>query len=352
MPTKPLPADANLDHLKNQARDLRKAYAAKDPQAIQRVREFHPRFTAAELTPSAAQFAIAREYGFESWARLRRRLENPEHAEPMSPALKQAVDLFDAGDAAGLRSFLQGHPGLVRERASFEGVNYFRNPTLLQFVAENPIRRGQLPSNIIELAQIILDAGAREARDELDETLGLVCSGRVPRECGAQIPLIRLLCDAGANPDAAMGPALTHGEFEAVNELTRHGARVSLPVAAATGRQEAARRTLEGSNAEERHRALALAAQFGHVAILRLLLDAGEDSSRYNPIGYHSHSTPLHQAALAGHFEAVRLLVERGALLDLRDTFHQGTPAGWAGHAGHKEIEAYLNAHARNALQL
>jgi peptide-methionine (S)-S-oxide reductase len=243
----------------------------------------------------------------------------------------------------GLRSFLADHPGLVCERALFEGTNYFRNPTLLQFVAENRIRCGKLPKNIVELAQVILDVGAREARNELDETLGLVCSGRISREFGAQIPLIGLLYGAGANPDAALEPALAHGEFEAVEELVRRGARMSLPVAAATRRSDDARRTLGGSDAGERHRALALAAQFGHVEILRLLLDAGEEPSRYNPVGFHSHSTPLHQAALAGHFEAVRLLVERGARLELRDMRYQGTPAGWASHAGHRDIEGWLN---------
>jgi ankyrin repeat protein len=73
-----------------------------------------------------------------------------------------------------------------------------------------------------------------------------------------------------------------------------------------------------------------------------MLLDAGEDPRRYNPVGCHSHSTPLHQAALAGHFELVRLLVERGARIDIEDTLWHGTPAGWAHHEGRTEIEAYL----------
>jgi ankyrin repeat protein len=75
---------------------------------------------------------------------------------------------------------------------------------------------------------------------------------------------------------------------------------------------------------------------------VRLLIEAGEDPSRYNPVGCHSHSTPLHQAALAGHLEVVRLLVERGARMDLKDTLFQGTPGGWAKHAGKTEVEEYL----------
>ena len=101
-------------------------------------------------------------------------------------------------------------------------------------------------------------------------------------------------------------------------------------------------RLLPGTNGEDRHLALALAAQFGHVEIVRQLLDAGENPNRYNPVGGHSHTTPLHQAAGAGHGELVRLLIERGARFDWKDMLWQATPADWARHAGRTEIEAYL----------
>jgi hypothetical protein len=110
-----------------------------------------------------------------------------------------------------------------------------------------------------------------------------------------------------------------HGELEALNALIGRGGRIDLPVAAALGRIEEACRLLPGTNSENRHLALALAAQFGHVEIVRLLLDAGENPNRYNPVGGHSQTTPLHQAAGAGHSELVRLLVERGARFDLKD---------------------------------
>jgi ankyrin repeat protein len=51
---------------------------------------------------------------------------------------------------------------------------------------------------------------------------------------------------------------------------------------------------------------------------------------------------PRHQAAGAGHEEVVRLLVERGARLDLKDVLWRATPADWAKHAGKTEIEEYL----------
>jgi ankyrin repeat protein len=91
--------------------------------------------------------------------------------------------------------------------------------------------------------------------------------------------------------------------------------------------------------------ALALAAQHGHAAVVRLLLDAGEDPSRYNPYRYHSHSTPLHQAVWAGYMEVVQLLVERGARLDVQDTVYGGTPLDWAAYSDRYdrwEIADYL----------
>ena len=99
-------------------------------------------------------------------------------------------------------------------------------------------------------------------------------------------------------------------------------------------------RLLPSADAEARHRALSLAAQHGHVQIVRLLLDAGEDPNRYNPEGNHAHTTPLHQAVLGGHEAVVRLLVGRGARLDIRDTIWNGTPLGWALHGGgHAQAE-------------
>jgi len=364
MPVKSLPPNANLHHLKYQAKDLLKAHAARDPQVAQRIREFHPMFEKssdpeifkAKLKVSDAQLAIARERGFASWARLKRHIEKPSVADKLNlrhheriedPTFRRAVDLLDAGDTEGLHKHLEQHPGLVKQHVMFEGGNYFRNPTLLEFAAENPIRHGKLPANIAEVMRVILDAGAKNDRTAMNEALGLVCSGRVPRECRVQVPMIDLLCSYGADPNGGMGPALPHGEFEAVDALIRNGARVDLIVAATLARVEDARRTLTSASVEDRLRALALAAQFGHTEIVRLLLDAGEDPDRYNPMGNHSHSTPLHQAAVAGHFDTVRLFVERGARVDLKDAWFDGTPRGWAEYAGHKEIAEYLRDHEK-----
>src|ERR1700730_10950081 len=357
MPVRRLPSNPNLDHLKYQAKDLLKERTARSPGAAQRIREFHPRFRRAvdaevfdaQLSLSDAQLTIAREYGFPSWARLKRhiekptlsdRLDLPHHERIENATFRRAVEFLDAGDVAGLRAHLNLHPNLVHQHIVFEGGNYFRDPTLLEFVAENPVRQGTLPANIVEVTKVILNAGRSQSAQ--NETLTLVSTGSVSRECRVQLPLIDLLCDYGADPNSAVQVAALHGELEAVNSLILRGARIDLPVAAALGRIENARRLLAGANSEDRHLALTLAADCGHVEIVRLLLDAGEDPNRYNPVGGHSHTTPLHQAAGRGHSEVVRLLVERGARLDLKDILWRATPAEWAQHAGKTEIEAYL----------
>ena len=357
MPVRPLPENPNLQHLKYQAKDLIKGHAARDAAVAQRIREFHPQWAkasdaeifAARLTLADAQLAIAREYGFASWARLKRRIENPGvsgqinrpyHERIEDPVFRRAVDLIDAGDVAGLRVHLMQHLGLTRQHILFEGGNYFRNPTLLEFVAENPVRHGKLPGNICEIAKLILEAGVDQSA--VDETLMRVATGRVPRECGVQIPLIDLLCDRRADPNRAAEAAAVLFEMQAVTALLQRGARMTLPIAAALGNVEDARRLLAKAQQGERHLALALASQYGHAAVVQLLLDAGEDPNRFNPVGGHSHSTPLHQAAGNGHLDVVKLLIAHGANPDVKDILFGGTPADWANYAGKKDVEAFL----------
>ncbi len=357
MPVRRLPSNASLAHLKDQAKDLLNDHAACDLGVAQKIREFHPRFTGAtdarifatKFCQSDAQLTIAREYGFPSWARLKAHIAKatvsdpfhlPHHERIEDSTFQGAVALIDLGDAAGLAIYLKQHPNLVRQRVVFEGGNYFRNPSLLEFIAENPVRHGKLPDNIVAVAKVILDAGVERAA--LNETLQLVSTGSVARQCRLQIPLIDLLCEYGADPSSAIQATVVHGELSAADHLLEQGARITLPVAAALGRMDDFRRQLAAANNEELHLALALAAQFNRVEMVRLLLDAGEDPNRYNPVGGHSHTTPLHQAAGGGYRELVQLLLERGARTDLKDVLWHGTPADWAKHAGWTELEAYL----------
>ena len=75
MPYRSLPARPNLEQLKNQAKDLLKAYRAGHPSALVRFRESLPRLRGASDGDPArasvslrdAQQVVAAEYGFSSW---------------------------------------------------------------------------------------------------------------------------------------------------------------------------------------------------------------------------------------------------------------------------------------------
>ena len=98
MPTRPLPNDPSLEHLRKQAKRLLHAVEAGDADALAQVREFHPyaqeaigRFALAD-----AQLVVARSYEFASWARLKQHLAeigpliwNPPAANP-----NDKIDVF------------------------------------------------------------------------------------------------------------------------------------------------------------------------------------------------------------------------------------------------------------------
>jgi len=81
VPIHELPREPNLEHLRNQAKALRRQVLAGDAVAVDLVRELHPRL--ADLDPAGsatvaladAQLVIARQYGFDSWPRLRRHVQ-------------------------------------------------------------------------------------------------------------------------------------------------------------------------------------------------------------------------------------------------------------------------------------
>lgn len=360
MPTKWLPESANLRHLKHQAKDLLRDFRNGQMSAFQRIHEFHPKFAdnpndrmlSQTFALSDAQLTIAREYGYASWPRLKAVIAERRHEElvlshnerlPDGP-FKQALDFIDAGDEERLMVQLKQHPDLINETATFEGGNYFQNPTLLEFVPENPNRQGRLPENAISIAEILLTAGAKNNRVALNGTVMLAASGRLCREAGLQTPLIKLLCKYGANPVAGMHSALAHGEFDAVQTLIECGAPMDLPAAATLDEQDIVKQLLHEADKDQLQLALSLAANSGRVDIVKTLLSAGADPDAYNPPGGHSHCTPLHSAVASNQFETIVALIEGGADSSILDIHHSMTALGWAKYLKHDQITEYLSS--------
>jgi ankyrin repeat protein len=85
----------------------------------------------------------------------------------------------------------------------------------------------------------------------------------------------------------------------------------------------------------------------GDAAIVRRLLAAGADPNAFGPYG----SAALHAACMQGKLPMIRLLLSRGARLDLRDREHHGTPLGWAQYFRHPAAARLLRIAARSRVR-
>lgn len=377
MPPSALPWGSPLAAYAGQAETLLDAWRAGEAWAIETFHRRHPRFLdarvpwlprplspdairSADLTADDARLAVARWYDYLDWPALEAHVIDGLEAESPVARFEAAVEAVVGGDLDTLGAQLAADPRLVHARSS--RLTHFdphvHRATLLHYVAANGVEghRQRTPPHVVDVARTLLEAGADP--DSLADlyggqctTMSLLVSSAHPARAGVQVALVDTLVAFGASVEAhGAGPwtsplqtALTFGFRDAAAALVRHGARVdTVALAAGLNRLEAVERLLPSSSSADRHRALALAAQLGHATIVSRLLDAGEDPDRYNPPGAHAHATPLHHAALHGHLEVVRQLVERGARTDLRDTVHQATPLGWAAHAGHRDIVDWL----------
>ena len=74
-----LPARPSLEQLRKQSKDLLRQFRSGDPAAIERFRVHFPKAASAaanfQSSLANAQFVIAREHGFENWAKLKQHVE-------------------------------------------------------------------------------------------------------------------------------------------------------------------------------------------------------------------------------------------------------------------------------------
>src|SRR5262249_34077436 len=160
--------------------------------------------------------------------------------------------------------------------------------TLLHYVGANGVEGGRqkTPKNAVEVAKILLDAGAEvDALADMYEakctTMSMLVSSCHPAEAGLQVALAETLLDYGAalvgpgwNWQSALMTALVFGYLDTAEALARRGAPLdNLAAAAGLGRLEDTARLLPSADGLSRHIALALAAQHGHADVVQLLLD-------------------------------------------------------------------------------
>jgi ankyrin repeat protein len=212
-----LPVRPSLGHLRRQARDLLRAAQAGDTTATGRIRA-----VSGALTLASAQLAVAREYGFASWTRLRdevtaRTASLARQAEAFCEAsigdgTGRAARMLAAtpelarysfatavilGDADRVRTELGGDPGLATRPDARSGWAPLHAASASRWHQLDPARA----EGLVSVARLLLDAGA----DPNGRTGGQGGHGGwTPLRCavaGAANPLItRLLLERGAVP--------------------------------------------------------------------------------------------------------------------------------------------------------
>ena len=267
----------------------------------------------------------------------------------MDPKFHPAVDAIKAGDLERFRTLLREDPSLATARSSKS------HPTLLQCV----VLDGYEVPHSSEMAKLLIDAGA-----EVDGPLIAAASMN-------NVEAIPVLLDAGAaiNGNGTWSPiedALAFGAHRAVRLLLERGATIhNLRIAAGLGRAdlmdgffhpdgrlkaEAGKiawpfdEPAEGWSQDPQDtidNAFVYACRSGQIDAGERLLQHG---ARINaiPPGFDYPGTGLHYAAMDGHQPMVDYLLAHGADPRIKDKKVSSTPAGWAEHGGHPEIEELL----------
>ncbi len=293
----------------------------------------------------------------------------------MSAEFEAAVESVIEGDADGLRTLLAADPSLVDQRSTSE-----HRATLLHYVTANGVEDELQvsPPNAAEIAGVLLAAGA--AVDAVAESngggsgttpLALLVSTVHPHKAGVQTELVRVLAAAGAKIDGLdddgvpLATALAFMYPKAAETLIDCGARVDNVIfAAAAGRVDILRRDIVGRELRPEaprcgvpwlkmsedprvavEQTLAYACLCGQVEAAEYLLGEGVPiGSRAKPD--FGRPTGLHLAAWGGHEEMARVLLRWGADATAVDDSYDGTPAAWAGVAGHLDLRELLLAAA------
>lgn len=288
MPT--LPAHADLEQLRREAKELLRAAQAGDPEALARLEN---------RTLAGAQLAVARGYGFSSWPALKTALESlaaqaefflaasmsnqPGRAFRMLTPELAAFNIATAvvvGDATRVLAELERDPGLATRSDPRSGW------TALHLAAASRWHRDPVRGEgLAAIARAMLDGGA-----SLGARRGQWTALRCAAAAG-HAAVARLLLDRGAVPEDDDLYLAAFANHETLALLL-----ANTPDVAATAEM-----------------ALAAPISTADVEAVRLLLEAGADPGRYRSDNDRSGSA-LYEAVTSGApAELVELLREHGA---------------------------------------
>jgi ankyrin repeat protein len=333
-----LPARPDLDQVRHQARDLLRAAQRGERAALEAIAAVSDR-----LILASAQLAVARGYGFASWARLKAEIERRE--------------ILDRGDVDRLTALLARD-----DRQAVAELEHWCDHPLgaapLNYVAMLPYDTcrhvwREVPGTG-RLARALLAAGAPVDGDPGTRETPLITAASY-----GNTDVARVLVEAGASLEAAAGAdsggvpggtALVHaavfGMTGVVDLLVAAGARIpDLVIAAAAG-------DLTGwspaeASAQTRLLALIMAARHERVGVIDELVAHAVPVDDVDPIW---GGQAMRVAAEEGRPLAVRALLAHGADPHRRDgdgrTALDRCRSGRVsrpGNAGYQEVEAILS---------
>jgi len=297
-----LPLRANLEWLKKTCKERLTAMRADNPRA----------------KLSQAQLALAREYGFPSWRKLKAHVEQlrdqlakvplADPAEPPAapddPDLAQLLSAVDAGNAELVAQLLERRPILARSHGP-------DGQTALHLAARYDDNR---------LAPVLLAFGA-------DPEAKFGQSGHTPLSWAVtcnSLAFAKTLVQLGVKPDLFCAAGI--GSVEHVRALFDERGRLR-PNAVRTG---STRYSSNGTRlpcppqtpAEQIADALYMASRNGHIDVASFLLTKQPELSFKAYLG----GTPLHWAYYAGSRAIIELLLQAGADPSARDDVHHCTP--------------------------
>lgn len=262
--SKPLPERPSLEHLRQQAQDLLRAFKQGDLHAFERVKANLPAFQndpGATIRLHDAQSVIAREYGQSSWPQLVKAVESQLASQAVLADAAKTLTLAALSDKLiAFKDALEKQPGLTR----------IDLPTALCY-GEVDYVRSALPN--IDVSRPL------GPRDWLP--LEYVCYSRAhhvfPERLQGLLDCAKLLLDSGADPN-------TSHDFQGAPLSVLYGA------CGESGHAGIARLLLERGAEPNDGESVYHAAEYDRREILQILKDHGADIS-----GKHAHwgNTPL-----------------------------------------------------------
>jgi hypothetical protein len=340
-----------------QAAALLRTLVDGDERARRRLRAHVPRLTALtdaalreRATIGDARLVVARESGFPTWrglvAGLREESARWESAQRQPAAVAAALGAIHAGDAGSLGRLLDADPGLVHADVGAGG-------SLLGAVAQPDVFGRSLRHALgVDRAcvEMLIERGS-----DVDGPLNLAaCFDRVELveillAAGARVET------AGIHGVTPIETAIYHAARASVDALAAIALVPDAPwVAAGAGRVDRLERFLDGGGGvipdAYRHRpnpadvgwlqrlpardapqdvfdeSLVHAAQNERPEAVAWLLDHGADVNA----GPYQGCGALHLAAAFGAIDSVRLLIDAGADIDRANDFNGDNAVGWA----------------------